>query len=118
MIVNGKPHSALARLVEACLFATSALAILATAGAGAALHAQDNPTSATNPFYGSVTAHPVSDAPLQLSLDDAVRQGLQNNLGLKQAEYQEHAIHGQKMQALQEFLPTITASADTGYYQH
>jgi outer membrane protein TolC len=81
-------------------------------------HAQSNPTSATNPFYGSVTAHPVSDTPLQLSLDDAVARGLQNNLGLQESQNAEKSIQGQKLQALQQFLPTITLTADTGFYQH
>ena len=85
---------------------------------GTGLYGQANPSSAANPYYGSITAHPATDDVIQLSLDDAVHRGLENNLGLKQAEYSEHAIHGQKMQALQEFLPTITVSADTGFYQH
>ncbi|KAA6457529.1 TolC family protein [Acidobacteria bacterium AB60] len=76
-----------------------------------------NPTSAANPFYGSVTAAPVTDQPLQLSLDDAVARGLRNNLGLQEAQNAERAIHGQQNQALQEFLPTITLTGDTGYHQ-
>jgi outer membrane protein TolC len=77
-----------------------------------------NPSSATNPYFGSITAHPATDDVLQLSLDDAIHRGLENNLGLKQAEYSENAIHGQKMQALQEFLPTISVSGETGYHQY
>ena len=77
-----------------------------------------NPSSASNPFYGSVTVHTISNDAIQLSLDDAVRRGLENNLGLKQAENQERAIHGQKLQALQQFLPTIKLTGDTGFYQH
>ena len=68
-----------------------------------------NPSSAANPFYGSVTAHPATDETLQLSLDDAVRRGLENNLGLKEAESGEKLVKGEKNEALQEFLPTITA---------
>ena len=85
---------------------------------GTPLRAQENPTSAANPFYGSVTAHPVTGEALQLSLDDAVRRGLENNLGLKEAENAERAIQGEKLQALQQFLPTITLTADSGFYQH
>jgi len=77
-----------------------------------------NPTSANNPYYGSITLAPATEQPIQLSLDDAVARGLQNNLGLKEAEYAERAIHGQQNQALQEFLPTITLTGDTGFYQH
>jgi outer membrane protein TolC len=89
--------------------------------AGTELSAQAqtaNPSSATNPFYGSLTVHPVTDEAIQLSLDDAVRRGLETNLGLKQVENSEKSIQGQKLQALQEFLPTITVSGDTGFYQH
>jgi len=77
-----------------------------------------NPSSANNPYYGSVTLAPATDQPLQLSLDDAIARGLRNNLGLKEAENAERALHGQQNQALQEFLPTITLTGDTGFYQH
>jgi outer membrane protein TolC len=93
-----------------------AASFLIVAGALAA-HAQ-NPTSADNPFFGSVTAQPLTDQTLHLSLDDAIRRGLENNLGLREAESQEKSIKGQRDQALQEFLPTITLTGDTGYYQH
>lgn len=77
-----------------------------------------NPTSAINPFYGSVTLKPATPEVLRLSLDEAIQRGFQYNLGLKEAENAERAVHAQKMQALQEFLPTITLTGDTGYYQH
>jgi outer membrane protein TolC len=93
--------------------------MLALAGAGAWIHAQTpSPTSAANPFFGSVTAHPASDETLKLSLDEAVSLGLKNNLGLKEAENGEKSLQGQKNEALQEFLPTITLTGSTGVYQH
>ncbi len=95
------------------------LSIAAVAGTGTAVLAQTaNPSSAANPFWGSVTAQPVSDATLKLSLDDAVRRGFENNLGLKEAENGQKTLEGEKNQALQMFLPTITFTGDTGYYQH
>jgi outer membrane protein TolC len=88
-------------------------------GGQAVLHAQaGDPSSATNPYFGSVTALPVTDEVLKLSLDDAVRRGLETNLGLKEAEAGEKYVHGEKQEALQEFLPTITLTGDTGVYQH
>lgn len=90
--------------------------VLAVAGAGA--WAQANPSSATNPFYGSVTLKPATDETLQLSLDEAVRRGLETNLGLKQAENFEKSIQGEKNQALQQFLPTISLSGGSGWHQH
>jgi outer membrane protein TolC len=103
--------------------ASALLAILVLAAAGAVAAAQSNgptanPTSAANPFFGSVTAHPASDEALKLSLDEAISMGLKNNLGLREAEAQELSIHGQESQAVQQFLPTITLTADTGVYQH
>ena len=94
-------------------------AVLALAVTGARGSAQaPNPSSAANPFYGSVTLKPATGAVLQLSLDEAVRRGLETNLGLKEAEDNEKAIHGEKNEALQEFLPTITLEGGTGVFQH
>ena len=99
-------------------------------GAGVALAAgwphaaaQQNPglqnySSLQNPFYGSITAHPATDAVLPLSLDEAVRRGLDTNLGLKEAEAGETALHGQELEALQEFLPTVTVSGGTGVHEY
>jgi outer membrane protein TolC len=101
-------------------FRTAALpAILVTVcGPRPALIAQANPSSLANPFYGSVTLHPATDDVLKLSLDDAVRRGLDTNLGLKEAEHQQKYVQGEEHEAFQEFLPTITLEGDTGVYQH
>jgi outer membrane protein TolC len=105
-------QSGLRRAVPAILVA------LALAGASGALHShRPNPTSASNPFFGSVTARPVSDEPLKLSLDDAIALGLKNNLGLKEAENSEKSLQGQKNQVLQYFLPAITLTGDLGVHQ-
>jgi outer membrane protein TolC len=85
---------------------------------GAAWSQAPNPTSATNPYFGSVTVQPRSDETLKLSLDDAVARGLANNLGLKEAESDELEVRGEKNEAIQMFLPTITLKGDTGYYEH
>jgi outer membrane protein TolC len=77
-----------------------------------------NPSSQANPFYGSVTVHVVTDGPLQLSLDEAIRRGFETNLGLKEAESGEKLFKGEKNIALQQFLPTINLSGGTGVFQH
>jgi outer membrane protein TolC len=93
--------------------------LLALALAAGPLCAQQaNPTSAANPFYGSVTLQPATEDTLKLSLDEAIGLGLKNNLGLKEAEYGEKLLQGEKNVALQEFLPTILLSGATGVYQH
>jgi outer membrane protein TolC len=94
-------------------------AALVLSGGGSVAVGQDaNPSSAANPFYGSVTLHPATDETLQLSLDEAVRRGFENNLGLREAESGETLVKGEKNEALQEFLPTISVSGGTGVFQH
>lgn len=99
--------------------AIATLALAATLAAGVFARAQfPNPSSAQNPFYGSVTVQLATGDPIRLSLDQAVQMGLQNNLGLKEAENNEKFLIGEKNQALQEFLPTINLTGGTGVYQH
>ena len=93
------------------------LAVIALAGAPALRAQGPNPTSAASSFFGSVTAQPVSDETLKLSLDDAIALGLKNNLGLKEAENGEKALQGQKNEVLQYFLPTVTLTGDLGVHQ-
>jgi outer membrane protein TolC len=95
------------------------LSLLALALAAAPIHAQGpNPSSSTNPYFGSVTAHPATEDTLKLSLDEAISLGLKNNLGLKEAESGEKLFRGEKNEALQEFLPTLILTGATGVYQH
>jgi outer membrane protein TolC len=92
--------------------------ILLPAVPGASAAAQQYASSANNPFYGSVTEYPATDQTLKLSLDDAVRRGLEYNLGLREAQAEEKDLRGQRDEALQNFLPTVTLTGDTGFYQH
>jgi outer membrane protein TolC len=74
-----------------------------------------NPSSLSNPYYGSVTIAPATDGVIKLSLDDAVQRGLGSNLGLKEAEVSERKFKGELTEALQYFLPSITLTGATGY---
>lgn len=114
MEVNSTHHS-FARL-QASPVLSIVLALIA--GASAVSAQAPNPSSAANPFFGSVTAHPATDETIKLTLDDAVRRGLETNLGLKESENSEKSIKGQKKEALQAFLPTVTVTGATGFYQH
>jgi outer membrane protein TolC len=101
---------------------------LALAGASVAARAQTtanfpsnpspNPSSVANPYFGSVTLHPATDGVLKLSLDEAVHRGLETNLGLKGTEQNEKTLRGDELEALQLFLPTITASGGTGVHEY
>jgi outer membrane protein TolC len=95
------------------------IALLAVVAGSARLSAQaPNPTSSANAFFGSVVARPATAETLKLSLDEAIQLGLRNNLGLREAENKEKSLRGQKNEALQNFLPTITLTGDTGFHQH
>jgi outer membrane protein TolC len=122
MAVKRVQHSQPGRVTLAAVpvraLAASAL-LVASHLAAPLLHAQSsNPSSAANPYYGSVTAHPATEDTLNLSLDEAIAMGLRNNLGLKEAESGEKILKGEKNEALQQFLPTITVTGATGVYQH
>jgi len=77
-----------------------------------------NPSSVSNPFFGSVTVEPANGQLLRLSLDDAIHRGLENNLGLREAESGQKMLQGERNQVLQQLLPTITLTGDTGFYEH
>jgi len=110
--VNRARHFVFRRTTAWAILAGLALACVAAPHARA-----QNLSSAFNSFFGSVTAQPASDETLKLSLDDAIALGLKNNLGLREAEYGEKSFKGQKNEALQNFLPTITLAGDTGVHQ-
>jgi outer membrane protein TolC len=116
VVVNQRVIPVLSR--GAALRRRTTLLVFGLACGVAALGQTQNPTSAADPYWGSVTVEPLSGQPIRLSLDDAVRRGLSSNLGLKEAENGEKALHGEKNEVTQVFLPTITFSADTGYYVH
>ena len=96
----------------------AAVFTLGLVGAGRAGAQAANPSSASNPFYGSVTVEPANGQLLTLSLDDAIRRGLENNLGLREAESNQKILQGEKNEALQQFLPTITLTGDTGFHEY
>jgi outer membrane protein TolC len=112
MAVSEARHPAVRRLSAPVLLGILILV------SGAAWTQAPNPSSANNPYFGSVTAQPRSEETLKLSLDDAVARGLTNNLGLKEAESDELEVRGEKNEAIQMFLPTVTLKGDTGIYQH
>ena len=101
--------------------------ILALAGVAVSARAQSadlpsnpspNPSSLSNPYYGSVTLHPATDGVMKLSLDEAVQHGLEANLGLKEAEIGERNLKAQELEAFQYFLPSITVSGGTGVHEY
>jgi outer membrane protein TolC len=67
------------------------------------------PTTAANPFGGSVPAKLVPGR-MPLSLQDAINLGLKHNLGLLFSRADTHAARGKRWQELSALLPQVTAS--------
>lgn len=77
-----------------------------------------NPTSATNPYFGSVNTIPATQDVRKLSLEEAIRLGLEHNLALTLARENQKSVEAQYLSAFQALLPEITASASTGVHQY
>ena len=82
------------------------------------LQSLTNPSSAQNPYYGSVTMGTVSPETLHLSLDDAIQRGIQANLAITQARIQQQQSDAQRLESLNSLLPSIKAEASTGAHQY
>lgn len=80
--------------------------------------AQSNPNnSATNPYYGSVQVVSATPEVKQLSLDDAMRMGIENNLALTEARQNQQTAQAQASQTLNLLLPNIDVIGGTGLHQ-
>ncbi len=77
-----------------------------------------NQSSAANPYYGSVTKVALTGDIMPLTLDDAIRLGLENNLALTVARDQQKTASGQRLKALNGLLPNITLEGQTGVHQY
>lgn len=70
------------------------------------------PSSQTDASYrGSLIRDKATDGVLALGLDDAIARALRNNLGLILQSSSEGASNGQRLQQLQDLLPTLTGAA-------
>ncbi len=68
-------------------------------------------TSAMTPYQGSVVGQKATAGVLALSLDEAMRLGMKNNLGAILSSASVKSAGGQKLQELQRLLPTVTGAA-------
>lgn len=80
--------------------------------------AQSNPNnSAQNPYTGSVQAVAATADVRPLSLDDAIRLGIENNLALTLAHLNQTSADAQRLQLENALLPNLSAHAETGVHQ-
>lgn len=79
--------------------------------------AQSATSSASNPLYGSVSSAQPTGSPIGLSLDGAVRRGLQHNLEVTLAAQDRRTAAGVRLQAINTLLPNISWSAQRSRLQ-
>jgi outer membrane protein TolC len=95
----------------------SIVPVLCALAAGAGM-AQSNPNnSAVNPYVGSVQAIPLTPGVRQLSLDDAVKLGIQYNLALTLAHEQQKSADAEKLELANVLLPNMSLHGETGVHQ-
>jgi outer membrane protein TolC len=81
--------------------------------------AQSNPNnSAVNPYYGSVQVVPATPDVKQLTIDDAIQLGIQNNLALTEARQNQQTAQAQASQTLNLLLPNLDINGGTGLHQY
>lgn len=74
-------------------------------------------TSSQSSYQGSVVQQKATSTVMPLSLDDAIRLGLRNNLGAILQSTGVQSAGGQKLQKLQALLPTVTGTAQDSVAQ-
>lgn len=90
----------------------------AALGFAALAPAQSNPNnSAVNPYAGSVQAVPATPGVRLLSLDDAIRLGIQNNLALTLAKDEQKTADADKLQLANVLMPNISLHGETGVHE-
>jgi outer membrane protein TolC len=81
--------------------------------------AQSNPNnSAVDPYYGSIQVVTATPGVQQLSLDDAIGMGIQNNLALTLARQNVKAAQAQASQTLNVLLPNVDIQGSTAFHQY
>ena len=89
-----------------------ALLITLLFAAASVAQVSNSPSSSANSLYGSVTTGPAVEAVLPLSLDDAIRRGLQANLQTTLARQNQQIASGERLEAINYLMPTVTWEAE------
>lgn len=80
--------------------------------------AQSNPNnSVENPYVGSIEAVPFTPGVRQLSLADAIDLGIQHNLALNLARYNQQSATAEKLQLENYLLPKVSLHGEVGFHQ-
>ncbi len=74
-------------------------------------------SSVENPYLGSVQTGPAVPRVLPLTLDDAMRMGIESNLGLVYAKQAQESNRAQRLQTLNVLLPNIDIQGSHAFHQ-
>ncbi|MBT9331587.1 TolC family protein [Paracidobacterium acidisoli] len=96
------------------------LAVLGLPLRGAAQNTlQGMPASSVQGDYaGSVQAVPLTPGVRKLTLDDAIRLGLENNLAYTLARQQQQQAAAQKLEFINVLMPNLSLHAETGIHEY
>jgi outer membrane protein TolC len=81
------------------------------------LPAAPEPQTPATRLEGGVVMQRATPGALPLSIDDAIAQGLQHNLGIVLDLQNQRSVHGQVLQVKNNLLPSMTAEAKTSAQQ-
>ncbi len=105
------------RKLPVAQIAASLVAGFALAMSAAAVAQSNSSNSAVNPYAGSIQAVPATPGVRPLSLDEAIRLGIQNNLALHLAKDQQQEAQAQKLQLVNVLLPNLSLHGETGVHE-
>jgi len=80
------------------------------------VQAQTSPTP-FSPNLGSVPSGPATNEVLRLTLRDAINMALRYNLGVIESGENARAVRGQRLRALSNLLPQVSAGASENVEQ-
>ena len=113
-VVVGSAAAAVQAQSSSSSFANAGSSVSASSGSAssAPLQLPSIPSPPANALYGSVTTAPPSSAVLPLSLDDAIRRGLQHNLQMAIGIQNQRLAAGERLEAVYYLMPSITWQAE------
>ena len=74
-------------------------------------------TQSLNPYLGSIPSGKLTPGEIKLTLQDAVRRGLEFNLGLVESNQADAAVQAERARAFSALLPQISARAEQSFEQ-
>jgi outer membrane protein TolC len=107
--------------VAALLMSLACMAGAQSASTSTSSSLPNNPSPASslqNAYLGSVRPLALQPGVMSLTLDEAIRMGIEHNLGLQLARVQQKNIRAEKLETINYLAPNISLHAETGVHQY